>query len=97
LRFRWFGHALAEIGGQITGYLLHPGRDLFRHQPDQRNFFRIFWILPELFPDFKISTGKFLGFSTFNPKFFGPANFRPEFFLNFQISNRKKFPENQIP
>jgi hypothetical protein len=53
--------------------------------------------LPELFSDFKISTGKFLGFSTFAPKIFGPANFRPEFFLNFQISNRKKFPKTQIP
>jgi hypothetical protein len=53
--------------------------------------------LPELFPVFKISTGKFLGFSTFAPKFFGPANFRPEFFWDFQLSNRKKFPETHIP
>jgi hypothetical protein len=56
-----------------------------------------FRILPELFLVFKISTGKFLGFSNFAPKIFGPANFRPEFFWDFQISNRKKFPENPIP
>jgi hypothetical protein len=63
---------------------------------DPGKFFGTFRILPELFPVLKISTGKFLGFSTFAPKIFGPANFRPEFFLNFQISNRKKFPENPI-
>jgi hypothetical protein len=42
------------------------------------------------------STGKNSGFSTFAPKIFGPANFRPEFFWNFQLSSRKKFPENPI-
>jgi len=85
------------IGGQIVGYLLHPGRDIVRHLPDQRNFFRIFRIFSEKFSAKKISTGKILGFSTFAPNFFGPANFRPEFFWDFQISNRKKFTENPIP
>jgi len=55
-----------------------------------------FRILPELFLVFKISTGKFFGFSTFAPTFFGFSNFRPEFFWDFQISNRKKFLETQI-
>jgi hypothetical protein len=63
---------------------------------DPGKFFGTFRILPELFSVFKISTGKFLGFSTFAPKIFGPANFRPDFFWNFQLSNRKKFPEYPI-
>jgi hypothetical protein len=63
------------------------------NRPVSTHFFRIFRILPELFPDFKISTGKILGFSNFAPTFFGPANFRPEIFWDFQLSNRKKFPK----
>jgi hypothetical protein len=59
-------------------------------------FFRIFRIFSEKFSAGKISTGKILDFLTFAPKIFGPANFRPEFFWNFQISNRKKFPEIPI-
>jgi hypothetical protein len=45
---------------------------------------------PELFLVFKISTGKFLGFSTFAPTFFEFFNFQPEFFLAFEISRPKK-------
>ena len=36
----------------------------------------------------KISTGNFLGFSTFAPTFFGIFNFRPENFWDFKISSR---------
>jgi len=64
---------------------------------DPGKFFGTFRILPELFPDFKISTGNFLGFSTFAPTFFKIFNFRPEIFWDFQLSNRKKFPEIRIP
>jgi hypothetical protein len=70
-------------------YLLHPGRDLFRHQPDQcKNFWdipdfagtffgflnfdrKIFWIFNFRAKNFwagQLSTGIFLGFSTFEPK-----------------------------
>jgi|GEM_PF-7110871 hypothetical protein len=62
-----------------------------------QKFLGHFRILPELFSVFYISTGKNLGFLTFAPKIFGPGNFRPEFFWIFQLSNRKKFPETQIP
>ena len=67
------------------------------NRPANTHFIWIFWILPELFPVFKISTGNFLKFSTFAPTFFSFFNFRPEIFYDFQISNRKKIPKTQIP
>jgi len=45
---------------------------------------------PELFWIFKISTGKFLGFSTFAPTFFGFFNFRGKNFPAKRFSRPKK-------
>jgi len=61
--------------------------DIFSFHPKKsgRTNFR-----PELFWIFQISTGKFLGFSTFAPTFFAISNFRPEIFLVFKISRQKK-------
>jgi hypothetical protein len=89
LRFWSVGDALTDIGSRIVGGLLHPGRDLFRHRPDQRNFFlgffifcrNFFWFFkfqPELFWNFQLSRQLFFLFSTFDRKIFRFFKFRAE-------------------
>jgi len=69
-----------------------PGIFYFHPEKSGRTNFR-----PELFWIFQISTGKFLGFSTFAPTFFVISNFRPEIFLVFKISRQKKSTGFLIP
>jgi len=85
------------IVGHIVGYLLHPGRDLFRYLPDQR---KNFWDIPDF-------AGIFFGFLNFDRKIFRIFNFRAKIFwagqlstgIFFEFSNfePKKIPENSDP
>jgi len=96
LRFCQVSDALADISDQIAGYPVRPEPDLLRHRSDMcKNF----WTVPDFVGTFlavHISTGKILGFPTFEPDFLHFSTFDRKFFLVFQISSRKKFPKSQI-